>query len=124
MVQVTVDQNRVVIMMQGIGEELASLHHEVTVPLSQVTGISADPSLDVATVPGWKVAGTDLPGELKAGVFRHNGEDIFLYVNNNDQTVSITLAAGAPYAEIVVEVEDPQATVELVQQALAGRSPS
>jgi hypothetical protein len=61
--------------------------------------------------------GTNIPGVLTAGTFYQDGKRVFWDVHNPDNTVVIGLR-DERYNELIVEVADPQAAVELVKTAL------
>jgi hypothetical protein len=61
--------------------------------------------------------GTNIPGVLTAGTFYEDGKRVFWDVHNPDNTVVIELK-DERYNQLVVEVADPKAAVELVQSAL------
>jgi hypothetical protein len=64
--------------------------------------------------------GTNIPGVLTAGTFYHDGKRVFWDVHNPDNTVVIELR-DERYNELIIEVEDPQAAVEMVNGALSNR---
>jgi hypothetical protein len=57
------------------------------------------------------------PGVLTAGTFYQHGKRIFWDVHNPENTIVIELR-DERYDELIVEVADPQLTVELVRAAL------
>jgi hypothetical protein len=61
--------------------------------------------------------GTNLPGVITAGTFYHDGKRVFWDVHNPENTVVIELK-DERYAELIVEVADPNKTVEVVRAAL------
>jgi hypothetical protein len=61
--------------------------------------------------------GTNIPGVLTAGTFYQHGKRVFWDVHNPDNTVVIELK-DERYNELIVEVADPQTTVELVKAPL------
>ena len=61
--------------------------------------------------------GTNIPGVLTAGTFYQDGKRVFWDVHNPENTV-VVLLKGEQYNELIVEVADPQAAVELVKAAL------
>jgi hypothetical protein len=61
--------------------------------------------------------GTNLPGVLTAGTFYQDGKRVFWDVHNPDDTVVIELK-DERYAELIVDVVNPKAAVELVTKAL------
>ncbi len=72
---------------------------------------------------GLRVPGTHVPGVIAAGTFYKHGEWVFWDVQHPEQAITINLAHDK-YSKLVVEVDDPAATVAAIQQAVAQRSPS
>lgn len=64
-----------------------------------------------------RMPGANIPGVLTAGTFYQHGKRVFWDVYNPDNTVVIELK-DERYNELIVEVTDPQAAVELVKAAL------
>lgn len=62
--------------------------------------------------------GTNIPGVLTAGTFYQDGKRIFWDVHHPEKTVVLELR-DERYNELIVEVADPNATVEMVRAALA-----
>jgi hypothetical protein len=54
---------------------------------------------------------------LTAGTFNHDGKRVFWDVHNPDNTIVIGLR-DERYNEIIVEVADPEAAVELLKAVL------
>ncbi|MFJ5215613.1 hypothetical protein ACIP98_12915 [Streptomyces sp. NPDC088354] len=87
------------------------------VPLAHVRGATHDPG--IAREPkGIRVGGTHLPGVMTAGRFRHDGDRIFWQVKNPDKAIVIELADAETYDRLIVEVDDPRATVALIEQSI------
>lgn len=55
---------------------------------------------------------------VTAGHFRHRGEHLFWQVKNPNKAVVIELAEAATYDRLIIEVDDPRATVALIEQSL------
>ena len=64
-----------------------------------------------------RIPGTNIPGVLTAGTFYQDGKRVFWDVHNPDNTVVIELK-DERYNELIVEVADTQAAVEVVRAAL------
>jgi hypothetical protein len=58
-----------------------------------------------------------MPGVITAGTFYQEGERVFWDVHDPEKTVVIRLK-DERYARLVIEVEDPPATVAAIQEAL------
>lgn len=123
MTRVEIQDDRLIAHIQGVDKVLA-LKSELTIPLAHVKGASVSPpdvrrrwgSLLRAHVPG-----TDLPYVVMAGTFVFlDGEHAFWDVHDPDRTVVIELDHER-FANLVLEVEDPQAKAAAINAALAGR---
>jgi len=64
--------------------------------------------------------GTNIPGVLTAGTFYQNGQRVFWDVHNPENTIVIGLH-DEQYNELIVEVPDPRAALELIGRAMAVR---
>ena len=121
MTRVEIQADRLIAHIQGVDKVLA-LKSELTIPLAHVKGASVSPpdvrrrwgSLLRAHVPG-----TDLPYVVMAGTFVFlDGEHAFWDVHDPDRTVVIELDHER-FANLVLEVADPQATAAAINAALA-----
>ncbi|HXM52595.1 MAG TPA: hypothetical protein VN913_04875 [Candidatus Binatus sp.] len=121
MTRVEIQDDRLIAHIQGVDKVLA-LKSELTIPLAHVKGASVSPpdvrrrwgSLLRAHVPG-----TDLPYVVMAGTFVFlDGEHAFWDVHDPDRTVVIELDHER-FANLVLEVADPQATAAAINAALA-----
>jgi DNA-binding transcriptional regulator LsrR (DeoR family) len=67
--------------------------------------------------------GTEVPGVITAGTFYEHGERVFWDVHHPERAIALSLR-DERYAKLVVEVEDPEATIAAIEAALLGRSSS
>ncbi len=112
---VRIDGDNLVIDVQGL-DKLWALKSRLEIPLTNVAGATADPG--VGREPkGLRLPGTHVPGVITAGTFQLDGEKVFWDVRNPDRAVVIALR-DQTYARLVIEVEDPRATVDLVEHAI------
>ena len=113
-VEITDGHLRVVV--EGMDKVLA-LKSTIEVPLAHVRGASLSP--DALREPrGLRLLGTSVPGVIAAGSF-YDGEWLFMDVHNHAQAVKIELDH-EHYAALIVEVEDPAATVSTINAAVRG----
>ncbi len=118
MATISIDGSDLIIDVQGM-DRFWSLKSRLTIPLAHVRGATADPS--IASEPkGWRAPGTHLPGVIVAGTFHQDGEKVFWDVHHKDKAVVIELKDDT-YQRLVIEVDDPRATVELIEGAAAPR---
>jgi hypothetical protein len=125
MTKVEIQDDRLIARIQGLDQVLA-LRSELSIPLAHVQGAAVSPpevrkrwgNLFRAHVPA-----TDVPYVVMAGSFLFlDGEHAFWDVHDPDRTVAIELDHER-FAKLVLEVEDPQATVAAINAAIAGEPP-
>ncbi|MFI8090310.1 hypothetical protein ACIF9R_18630 [Streptomyces sp. NPDC086080] len=118
MALISVDRERglLTVEFQGL-DKLWTLKSRLEIPLAHVRGATHDPGM--ARGPkGFRVAGTQFPGLITAGRFRRHGERLFWDVKNPDKAVVVELADGETYDRLVIEVDDPRATVALIEECI------
>jgi hypothetical protein len=118
---VSIDGDVLTVVMHGL-DKLWSMRSQLDIPLEHVRGASFDPAI-VHEPKGWRGPGSNVPGVLTAGTFHQHGELIFWDVHRGDNAVVIELEHDS-FERLVVEVDDPMATVQLIQRAIAGRAGS
>jgi hypothetical protein len=116
MVEIVVSEGSLVLHVKG-ADKLWALKSSLEIPLQHVAGIRADPSVAHGWWHGLRMPGTNLPGVITAGTFYHDGKRVFWDVHNLENTVVIELR-DERYNELIVEVADPNKTVEAVRAAL------
>lgn len=104
--------------VQGM-DRLWTFKSRLTIPLTHVQGAKADPSI-ASGYKGWRGPGAHVPGVLVAGTFHQDGKRVFWDVHHKDTAVVIDLEDDS-YQRLVIEVDDPLATVELIERALGNR---
>ncbi|URM88965.1 hypothetical protein LUW75_01835 [Streptomyces sp. MRC013] len=116
MARIRIAGDTLVVEIEGT-DRLWALKSRLEIPLENVRGATADPG--AAREPkGFRAPGTHLPGVITAGTFHLDGERVFWDVRDGSKAVVVELR-DERYARLVVEVEDPRATVALVEGALA-----
>jgi hypothetical protein len=113
MVDLSVAEGNLVLHVRG-ADKFWSLKSTLEIPLEHIAGVRADPEVARGWWHGFKMAGTDFPGVLLAGTFYQHGKRIFWDVHHPDNTIVIELH-DERYAELIVEVADPAAAVELIK---------
>ncbi len=92
-------------------ERVAAMRREVSVPLTAVCGVCADPD-PWSAVRGVRVAGTGIPGMAVYGVRRMTGDrPDFAAVHGRGPAVRVELTPDARFRRLLVTVADPDATV-------------
>jgi hypothetical protein len=124
MTTVEIQDDRLVARIQGLDQVLA-LRSELSIPLTHVRGAAVSPP---EVRQRWrnplrlKVLATDLPYVVMAGSFIFlDGEHAFWDVHDPDRTIVVELDHER-FAKLVLEVDDPQATVAAIDAAIAGPS--
>ena len=116
MVDLLVSGGTLALHVKG-ADKLWALKSSLEIPLQHIAGIRSDPSVARGWWHGIKFPGTNLPGVITAGTFYQDGKRIFWDVHNPENTVVIELH-DERYDELIIEVGDPKAAVELVKAAL------
>ena len=121
MTEIEVKDDHLIARIQGLDQVLA-LKSELTIPLAHVNSAAVSPP---EVRRRWRnplrvhVPGTDMPYVVMAGTFVFlDGKHAFWDVHDPDRTVVIELDHER-FANLVLEVEDPQATVAAINAALA-----
>jgi hypothetical protein len=112
MVDLSISAGILTLHVRG-ADKLWAFKSSLEIPLAHIAGIRADPTIAHGWWHGMKLPGTNVPGVLTAGTFYHDGKRVFWDVHNPDNTVVIGLK-DERYNELIVEVADPKAAVELV----------
>ncbi len=118
---ITIDAGVMTVVMRGL-DKMWSMKSQLDIPLAHVRGAATDSEI-VHESKGWRGPGSNVPGVITAGTFHQHGELIFWDVHHGDNAVVIELEHDQ-FSRLVVEVDDPLATVELIQRAIAGRAGS
>lgn len=118
MVEISVAEGKLVLHVRG-ADQLWALKSSLEIPLQHVSGVRADPSIAHGWYHGIRMPGSNIPGVLTAGTFYQHGQWVFWDVHNPDNTIVIELR-DERYKELIVEVADPQAAVELIKGAAGG----
>ncbi|MEU9400434.1 hypothetical protein [Streptomyces sp. NPDC048242] len=118
MARITVEGSTLVVEMEGL-DKLWALKSRLDIPLANVRGATADPGI-VKEPKGFRAPGSHFPGLLVAGSFHTKGEWVFWDVKDGARAVVVELA-DERYARLVVEVDDPRATVDLIERSLVAR---
>ncbi len=119
MTEVEITEDTLTVHVLG-WDRLWALKSRIEVPLSHVASAEVDPEITRREWwKGIKAPGTELPGVIKAGTFYQWRERVFWDVRDPDKAIVIQLR-DERYARLVIEVEDPPATVAAIKQALGG----
>lgn len=117
MVNLSVAGGHLILQVRG-ADQLWALKSSLEIPLAHISEIRADPAIAHGWWHGLRMPGTNIPGVLTAGTFYQDGQRVFWDVHHPDNTIVIQLK-DERYNELIVEVADPKAAVEMVKAALA-----
>ena len=99
-------------------DRLWALKSHLEIPLAHVIGASQETEEAQAWLKGLVHGGiTHVPGVLSAGTFHHHGDRVFWDVHDPDKAIAISLKDDR-YARLVVEVDDPVATLAAITKAI------
>jgi hypothetical protein len=115
MVNVAVDGSRAIFTVEG-AHKLWAMRSVIEIPLAHITGVEVNHDDVNRWWHGFKLMGTDLPGLFAMGTFYYHGELVFWDVTDLQRTVVISLQHER-YKKLIIEVDDPAATVALLKTA-------
>jgi len=119
MVDLSVAEGKLVLQIRG-ADRLWAPKSSLEIPLQHIASVRSDPSVAHGWYHGIRAPGTNVPGVLTAGTFYQHGQRIFWDVHHPENTIAIELR-DERYNELIVEVSDPEAAVELISTATTAR---
>lgn len=119
MVDLSIGEGKLTLHVRG-ADKLWALKSSLEVPLIHIASVRADPEVARRWFHGIRMPGTNVPGVITAGTFYQHGQRVFWDVHHPEKTIVIELH-DERYNELIVEVADPQAAVELIQNAVPVR---
>lgn len=117
MVDLSIAGNKLIVHVRG-ADKLWALRSSLEIPLQHIAGVRADPSVAHGWYHGIRMLGTNIPGVITAGTFYQHGQRVFWDVHHPENTIVIELR-DERYNELIVEVADPQVSVELIKGAIS-----
>ena len=120
MVEISIVEDELHLEVQG-WDKLWAFKSRVSIPLSHVRGVRADPEVGRGCWHGIRAPGTQLPGVITAGTFYQQGKRVFWDVHQPENTVVLDLE-DERYDQLIVEVADPVGVVRQIETALTGRA--
>jgi hypothetical protein len=118
MTKIEIEGSELVVRITGL-DRLWSLKSELRIPLAHVAGAERDAEEAAKWYHGLRAPGTNIPGVIVAGTFYANEGRVFWNVHRAANAIAIGLH-DEKYVKLVVEVEDPNATIKLIQEIRAG----
>ncbi|HXM65602.1 MAG TPA: hypothetical protein VN911_02645 [Candidatus Acidoferrum sp.] len=116
MVDISIANGTLTLHVRG-ADKLWAFKSSLEIPLRHISAIRADPAVAHGWYHGIRMPGTSVPGVITAGTFYQHGERVFWDVHNPDNTIVIELK-DEQYKQLIVEVADPKAAVEMVKAVL------
>lgn len=120
MVRVSIDGDRVRFDVEG-WDKLWAFKSQLDIPLAHIRSARIDPEAATGWWHGLRIPGTQIPGVITAGTYYQSDGAVFYDVHDPRRTIVLELDH-EHYKRLVVEVEDPKATVETLQAALRPRT--
>jgi hypothetical protein len=112
MADVTIKDGQLRVELEGM-HKVWALKNTISVPVSHIVSASAGPIPATDRPKGIRAPGTQIPGVFAAGTWHHKGEKVFWDVRDPGNAVVVELRDES-YSRLVLEVENPQATVDLI----------
>jgi hypothetical protein len=116
LVDLSVAEGKLSLHVRG-ADKLWAFKSSLEIPLIHIAGVRADPEIALSWYHGVRMPGTNVPGAITAGTFYQDGKSVFWDVHHPEKTIVIDLH-DERFSELVVEVADPDAAVELIRTAL------
>lgn len=116
MVDLSIAEGKLTLHVRG-ADKFWAFKSSLEIPLVHIAGARSDPEVGRGWYHGIRMPGTNVPGVLTAGTFYQDGKRVFWDVHHPEKTIVIDLH-DERYAELIVEVADPEAAVRLIQNAL------
>lgn len=117
MVNIDIDDDRIVVTPRGI-HQLLAFKRRIEIPLSCLRAVRADPEAARGFFHGLRSPGTNVPGLLTAGTYYTGRERQFWAVRRRERVIVVKLQ-GHPFDRLIVEVDDPQREVARIEAARA-----
>lgn len=122
MAEIELTADTMIVHVTG-ADRIFALKSQLVIPLEHVVGAAGDEEEARRWYHGVRAPGTQLPGVITAGTFYQHGERVFWDVHHPERAVALSLR-DERYAKLVVEVQDPQATIAAIEAAIRGRGAS
>jgi hypothetical protein len=122
MVTVSIEGDRVRFEVEG-WDKLWALKSQLEIPLEHIDSARVDPEPARGWWHGIRLPGSQIPGVLTAGTFYQHDGAVFYDVHDPERTIVLELNH-EHYTRLVIEVDDPDATVAQLTDAMARRGRS
>ena len=115
MTKITFDNQNIILSIKG-SHKLWALKSELQIPLSHIKQVRINKG-EISRPKGWKLLGTYIPGIITAGTYRSHGKNVFCDFIHKEKTIIIDLQNDY-YKQIVIEVKNPEASIEQINKKL------
>jgi hypothetical protein len=115
-VDLSIAEGKLILHVRG-ADKLWAFKSTLEIPLVHISSVRDDPEVARGWYHGIRMPGTNVPGVITAGTFHQDGKRVFWDVHHPEKTIVIDLH-DERFNELVVEVDDPQAAMKLIQNAL------
>jgi hypothetical protein len=116
LVDLSIADGKLTLHVRG-ADKLWAFKSSLEIPLVHIATVRANPEAARGWYHGIRMPGTSVPGVITAGTFYQDGKRVFWDVHSPDKTIAIDLH-DERYNQLIVEVDDPEAAVRLIQNAL------
>ena len=114
--EIKIEGENLVFEIHGV-DEILSLKRSISVPLEHVVSVSTE-KFSQKGYKELKLVGARIPYKLKDGRFLTPDGLMFFEIYDPDKCVTVTLDHES-YKKIVFEVEDKEATAQMIRDAIA-----
>ena len=111
MVHITEDNGNFVFTVEGM-HKLWSFKSHLTIPAGHIMQVTRELE-SINGWHGWRLPGTQIPSVITAGTFYQDGKRIFWDAVHKENCIIIYLQ-DEEYQELIIEVEDPIAAIQLL----------
>lgn len=117
MVTIEIQDDLLRLNVQG-WDRLWAFKSHMEIPIKNIRHVYMDSSMMLGWWKGIRAPGTHIPGMIVAGTFYKDGKRIFWDVKNTKKTIIIDLK-DEPYNQLIVDVENPLAVVQQIQDTIS-----
>ncbi len=116
MAQIEITPQSLIVHITG-ADRLWSLKSRLEIPLAHVVGANHATDDADSWLEGFRLGAVYVPGVLSAGSVHHQDDRVYWDVHDSAKAIAIVLKDDR-YARLVVEVDDPAATLAAIAKAL------
>lgn len=123
MVEIRIESGEAIFEIEG-SHKLWALKSRLSIPLSHITGVRAEPNPPMGFLGAVKIIGADIPHVFRAGSFYQVGDGgiVFWDVRHAERCIAIELNH-EHFKKLYLEVEDVAAAVALLSPEIYPDAP-